>query len=120
MGLRLPPADYANNDLNLSDILTNGQRITGVVDWDEFGLGNRALDLTALAFDCEHAGDHGPAGRLFARAASVAGRDGPRCLVSYRALAHLACVRRDGQHGAVDPAAAVISATVARLRWAYG
>jgi hypothetical protein len=80
----------------------------------------RALDLIALAFDCEHAGDHGPAGHLFARAASVAGRDGLRCLVGYRALAHLACLRRDGQHGAADPVAAVISATLARLSRAYG
>ena len=41
-GLRLPPADYANNDLNLSNILADGATITGVVDWDEFGLGSRA------------------------------------------------------------------------------
>ena len=46
-GLRLPPADYAHNDLNLSNVLTDGERITGVVDWDEFGLGSRALDLVA-------------------------------------------------------------------------
>jgi aminoglycoside phosphotransferase (APT) family kinase protein len=50
-GLRLPPADYAHNDLNLSNILTDGALITGVVDWDEFGLGCRALDLVALALD---------------------------------------------------------------------
>jgi aminoglycoside phosphotransferase (APT) family kinase protein len=50
-GLRLPPVDYAHNDLNLSNVLTNGERITGVVDWDGFGLGSRALDLVALAFD---------------------------------------------------------------------
>ena len=84
-GLRLPPADYADNDLNLSNILTDGARITGVVDWDEFGLGSRALDLVVLALDCEEAGDHAAADRLLARAAEVAGDDGLRCLVSYRA-----------------------------------
>jgi phosphotransferase family enzyme len=63
-GLRLQPADYANNDLNLSNILTDGARITGVVDWDEFGLGSRALDLVVLALDCEEAGDHAAADRL--------------------------------------------------------
>jgi len=52
-GLRLPPVDFAHNDLNLSNVLSDGARITGVVDWDEFGLGSRALDLVALAFDCE-------------------------------------------------------------------
>jgi hypothetical protein len=41
-GLRLPAADYAHNDLNLPNVLTDGARITGVVDWDEFGLGSRA------------------------------------------------------------------------------
>lgn len=50
-GLRLPPVDYARNDLNLSDILTAGERVTGVVDRDEFGLGSRALDLIASAMD---------------------------------------------------------------------
>jgi aminoglycoside phosphotransferase (APT) family kinase protein len=89
-GLRLPPADYADNDLNLSNILTDGALITGVVDWDEFGLGSRALDLIALALDCERGGDHAVADRLLARAARVAGDDGLRCLVSYRAIARLA------------------------------
>jgi hypothetical protein len=40
-GLRPLAADYANNDLNVSNILTDGDQITGVVDWDEFGLGSR-------------------------------------------------------------------------------
>jgi aminoglycoside phosphotransferase (APT) family kinase protein len=69
-GLRLPPADYAHNDLNLSNVLTDGARITGVVDWDEFGLGSRALDLAALAVDCERRGDRAAADRLLARAAT--------------------------------------------------
>jgi aminoglycoside phosphotransferase (APT) family kinase protein len=89
-GLRLPPADYAHNDLNLSNILTGGRNITGVVDWDEFGLGSRALDLITLAFDCQRCGAHAAVGRLLARAASIAGRDGLRCLVAYRAIAWLA------------------------------
>jgi aminoglycoside phosphotransferase (APT) family kinase protein len=96
-GLRLPPADYAHNDLNLSNILTDGARITGVVDWDEFGLGSRALDLTALAVDCERGGDHATADRLLARAASVAGGDGLRCLVSYRVIGGLAAFTHERQ-----------------------
>jgi aminoglycoside phosphotransferase (APT) family kinase protein len=56
-GLRLPPADYTHNDLNLSNLLTDGARLTGVVDWDGFALGNRGLDLVALAMDCERFGD---------------------------------------------------------------
>jgi aminoglycoside phosphotransferase (APT) family kinase protein len=57
------------HDLNLSNILTDGAQITGVVDWDEFGLGSRALDLVALALDCERAGEHAAADRLRVRPA---------------------------------------------------
>jgi hypothetical protein len=96
-GLRLPAADYAHNDLNLSNVLTDGAQITGVVDWDEFGLGSRALDLVALAFDCERRGDRAAADRLLARAAQVAGGDGLRCLVSYRIIGGLAVFTHERQ-----------------------
>ena len=118
-GLRLPPADYTHNDLNPSNILTDGTRITGVVDWDEFGLGSRALDLVALAFDCERFGGHAAADRLLARAAQVAGGDGLRCLVSYRAIAWLAHSTREvAAYGESpeDSYCAAISGILDRLR----
>jgi aminoglycoside phosphotransferase (APT) family kinase protein len=118
-GLRLPPADYAHNDLNPSNILTDGSRITGVVDWDEFGLGSRALDLIALAFDCERFGGHAAAGRLLARAAEVAGGDGLRCLVSYRAIAWLAFSSHERQaygNSAADAYCAAVSGILDRLQ----
>jgi Ser/Thr protein kinase RdoA (MazF antagonist) len=118
-GLRLPPADYAHNDLNPSNILASGARITGVVDWDEFGLGSRALDLVALAVDCERAGGHAAADRLLARAAQVAGRDGLRCLVSYRAIASLAHTSRERQayrDSLSDEECAAFSAILDRLQ----
>jgi aminoglycoside phosphotransferase (APT) family kinase protein len=68
-----------------------------VVDWDEFGLGSRALDLVALALDCQQCGAQAAAGRLLVRAASAAGLAGLCCLVSYRALAGLAEDTREGQ-----------------------
>jgi aminoglycoside phosphotransferase (APT) family kinase protein len=113
-GLRLPPADFAHNDLNLSNILTDGEQITGVVDWDEFGLGSRALDLIVLALDCQERGAPAAAGRLLARAASAVGDSGVRCLVSYRALAALAEETREGQ----PPQATIqtISAVLDRLQ----
>jgi aminoglycoside phosphotransferase (APT) family kinase protein len=118
-GLRLPPADYAHNDLNSSNILTDGARITGVVDWDEFGLGSRALDLVVLAFDCERFGDHAVADRLLARAAQVAGSDGLRCLVSYRAiagLAHLTVEWRSYGKALADAECTEVSAILDRLQ----
>ena len=57
----------------------------------------RALDLVVLALDCEELGARAAADRLLARAAAVAGRDGLRCLVSYRALAGLAEGSREGE-----------------------
>jgi aminoglycoside phosphotransferase (APT) family kinase protein len=117
-GLRLPPADYANNDLNLSNILADGPRITGVVDWDEFALGSRALDLVALAIDCERGGDHAVADRLLARAAQVAGEDGLRCLVGYRAIALLAHSAREREaygDSLADAECAAVSAVLDRL-----
>lgn len=89
-GLRLPARDFTNNDLNLSNILSDGNHITGIVDWDEFGLGSRATDLVFLAFDCTRDGAGEMADRLLARAIDIAGYDGLRCLVSYRAIATLA------------------------------
>ena len=118
-GLRLPAPDYAHNDLNSSNILTDGTRITGVVDWDEFGLGSRALDLVVLAFDGERSGDHAAADRLLARAAQVAGRDGLRCLVSYRAiagLAHLTHEWRSYGPSLADASCAEVSAILDRLQ----
>jgi aminoglycoside phosphotransferase (APT) family kinase protein len=117
-GLRLPPADYAHNDLNLSNVLTDGTLITGVVDWDEFGLGSRALDLVALAVDSERRGDRSAADRLLARAAQVAGGDGLRCLVSYRAIAGLAVFTHErqayGDHLG-DEECSAVSAIIDRL-----
>jgi aminoglycoside phosphotransferase (APT) family kinase protein len=113
-GLRLPPADYAHNDLNLSNVLTDGSRITGVVDWDEFGLGSRALDLVVLAFDCERIGSRQSADHVLARAASVIGSDALRCMVSYRALAVLA-EPSEGQDPSAGTMAVVISAILDRL-----
>jgi Ser/Thr protein kinase RdoA (MazF antagonist) len=118
-GLRLPPADYAHNDLNASNILTDGTQITGVVDWDEFGLGSRALDLVVLAFDCERSGEHAAADRLLARAAQVVGDDGLRCLISYRAiagLAHLTFEWRSYGRSLADAECAEVSAILDRLQ----
>jgi aminoglycoside phosphotransferase (APT) family kinase protein len=114
-GLRLEPADFTSNDLNLSNVLSDGTRVTGMVDWDEFGLGSRALDLVALAFDCAQLGDRAGTDRLLDRAAVIAGRDGLRCLASYRAIAYLG----SGFEGYdLDPnvVARTFSAVIDRLR----
>lgn len=111
-GQRLPARDYANNDMNLSNILSDGAKITGVVDWDEFGLGSRAIDLVAIAFDCERTNDHGSAKILLEQAGSIAGRDGLRHLVSYRSIALLAARARTRRSLAIEPAVTLINRIV--------
>jgi hypothetical protein len=114
-GLRLAPTDFATNDLNMSNVLTDGIQITGVVDWDEFGLGSRALDLVALAFDCAQLGHWAAVDRLLGRALSIVGPDGLRCLVSYRAIA---CLGAGFEGYDLDPTvvAVTFSAVIDRLQ----
>lgn len=50
-GHRLPAADLVHGDLNLTNVLAEHGVITGVVDWDDLGVGCRAVDLAGLLFD---------------------------------------------------------------------
>jgi aminoglycoside phosphotransferase len=107
---RLPPVDFAHNDLNLSNVLERDGSITGVVDWDEFGLNSRATDLVALAFDCELLGERAGADRLLAKIDEVVAEDGLRLLVSYRVISHVAArARRRDEGGAQESARAAAS-----------
>jgi hypothetical protein len=95
-GHRLEARDFAHNDLNLTNVLADGATITGVVDWDEFGLNSRAADLAALAFDCVRIGDGPAAEALVSRIVEIAGEPGLRCLVAYRLIGHVASRARRG------------------------
>jgi hypothetical protein len=107
-GHRLHGGDFAHNDLNLSNVLSDGVAITGIVDWDEFGLNSRATDLIALAFDCRRREQDGisvPTGAtrtLLEQAQATTGDAGVRCLVSYRIIAHLAALARRGEIAQTD------------------
>jgi Ser/Thr protein kinase RdoA (MazF antagonist) len=114
-GYRLAATDFVSNDLNLSNVLSDGVMITGVIDWDEFGLNSRAADLTALAFDCERLGDGDAADLLFARVVSIAGAEGLRCLVGCRVIGLLAALVRRGELGGVDTSVAVATRVLDRL-----
>ncbi|MDG6105484.1 phosphotransferase [Dactylosporangium aurantiacum] len=47
-----PPAhDYVHLDLNLGNVLTDGGRITGLVDLENLGVGSRAVDAARLAYE---------------------------------------------------------------------
>jgi hypothetical protein len=101
-------------------------------DWDQVWVdapracaaaGPLCVHLIALAVDCERFGDHAAADRLLARAAQVAGGDGRRCLVSYRAIAWLAFSTHEWQadgDSAEDTYCAAVSAILDRLQAAGG
>jgi hypothetical protein len=67
---------------------------------------------------CERAGDHAAADRLLGRATWVAGSDGLRCLISYRAIGGLAVFAHERQaYGSSlgDEGCAAVSAVLDRL-----
>jgi aminoglycoside phosphotransferase (APT) family kinase protein len=114
-GYRLPARDFAHNDLNLTNVLTDGERITGVVDWDEFGLNTRAVDLAAIAFDLERLAlaDESTVEDVLGRIVGVSGEDGARCAVTYRAIALVAALARRGEP--VEAASAATNRILDRL-----
>ena len=42
--------DLVHGDLSLGNVLVVGEQVTGIVDWDAAGCGDRALDLSKLLF----------------------------------------------------------------------
>ena len=104
-GYCLPVGDIVHGDLNLSNVLVHDGRITGVVDWDDIGVGSCATDLAGLLFDwhrLQFTGDHAPSAadggaRLVRRIVEIAGADGLRCLITYGAIARLALSAQRGE-----------------------
>ncbi|HEX6675156.1 MAG TPA: aminoglycoside phosphotransferase family protein [Actinomycetes bacterium] len=103
-GHRLPTADLVHGDLGPANVLADGGVISGVVDWDDVGLGSRATDLAGLLFGWHRlrlAG--GPAlapdggERLVRRIVAVAGEAGLRCTVAYGAVARLGLAAQRGE-----------------------
>ena len=92
-GLELETSDFVHHDLNLSNVLAVGGRITGVVDWEGGGFGSRAVDLGCLLFEWERlrlagAPDLPPDGadRILARFEAAGGEAALRLAVAYRAV----------------------------------
>ena len=95
-GHRLPGGDLVHGDLNLTNVLASNGVITGVVDWDDLGVGCRAVDHAGLLLDWHRlhlagAQELAPDGaeRLVHRIIEIAGEQGLRCVVAYGAVARL-------------------------------
>lgn len=91
----LPGEDYHTLDLNLSNILVDGGRLSGIIDLDNVGAGDRVVDVAWLAF--AHAqpdvlarpGSRDTITRLVAHARGLGGEARWRRAVAYGAVAHL-------------------------------
>lgn len=108
-GHRLPTQDIVHGDLNITNVLVNQGEISGVVDWDDMGLGSRAVDLTGLLFDWQRlqladepglvsSGDE----RLTRRIVEMVGDKGLRCTIAYAAIARLALTAQRGEREALE------------------
>jgi aminoglycoside phosphotransferase (APT) family kinase protein len=40
--------DLVHGDMGINQVLFQGQKVTGVIDWDQVGYGDRAIDLVSL------------------------------------------------------------------------
>jgi thiamine kinase-like enzyme len=47
-GKMLPKTDIVHGDMNISQVLFAGEAVSGVLDWDQAGYGDRTIDLVGL------------------------------------------------------------------------
>jgi aminoglycoside phosphotransferase (APT) family kinase protein len=47
-GKVLSKNDLVHGDMGINQVLFQGQKVTGVIDWDQVGYGDRAIDLVSL------------------------------------------------------------------------
>lgn len=92
--------DIVHGDLGLDNVLVEGDRISGIVDWDAAGCGDRVLDLAKLLFYSY--GNRSVQARLHDRMLQLSGRDGVHVYLTYTILAQLDWSIRHHSQGAVD------------------
>ncbi len=87
-GKALGNADLVHGDLNISQVLATGDKITAVLDWDQVGYGDRAMDLVALWYSLIDQ----PAARdqVFAAMTKVTDPESIKIFAAYKMLALVA------------------------------
>ena len=117
-GHRLPAGDVVHHDLSLGNVLARDDAITGVVDWDDAGIGSRATDLASLLFEWHRLlldGQEAARGgdeKIASRIAAIAGDDGLRCVIAYAAIDRLALTARRGDTAGTEAWRQVTSAVL--------
>jgi Phosphotransferase enzyme family len=108
-GHRLAAGDLVHGDLNLTNVLAEHGVVSGVVDWDDVGVGCRTTDLAGLLFEWYRLRLAGEAAlapdgaeRLVRRIVQIAGDQGLRCVVAYGAVARLGLAAQRNQSDALQ------------------
>jgi aminoglycoside phosphotransferase (APT) family kinase protein len=84
---RLRHDDIVHGDLGPDNVLVVGERVSGIVDWDAAGSGDRSLDLSKLLFYTYD--DAAIRADLSARIIAISGRPALDIFLAYNILAQL-------------------------------
>jgi hypothetical protein len=112
--------DFVHLDLNFTNVLAVGDRLTGIVDLDHLGPGDdRSVDLVSLLFhylqlryERGHPPPAGAADRIRREVLEISGEPGWRQAVAFRAVSDLAWTGRDGRRVPPEPTLAAICALI--------
>jgi len=87
-GKALGNSDLVHGDLGISQVMAQGDNISAVLDWDQVGYGDRAMDLVGLWYSLMDA----PAARdqVYAALLTVADRESIKIFAAYKMLAMVA------------------------------
>ena len=98
-----PRTDWTHLDLNFGNLLVQDGALSGIVDTDHLGFGDRTVDLATLAFEYERAAfaggvtaDAEVVGRLRDVAKGISGEAGWRLAVAYCTVSSLGWVGSGG------------------------
>jgi hypothetical protein len=110
-----PRHDFVHIDLGLGNVLVDADRITGIIDTENFGIGDRTVDAARLAFEAFQQNQRGVVGRapdgltrLVAYGRGCGGESGWRYAVAHEILSRLGW--RSEHVQVVDPATLVDTA----------
>ncbi len=112
--------DLVHGDLAISNVLVVGDVVTGTVDWDAAGCGDRALDLSKLLFYSYENGNGAIRAPLWERIVTISGRDTLVVLLVYNILAQLDWDIRHHTQAAVDARVAMAELILADVRRLLG
>lgn len=100
--------DFVHGDLNLGNVMIQDGLMTGVIDLEHLGVGDRTVDIARLAFEWQRqllAGANGLAGkgleRLMEAGHAIGGEPGWRIAIAYEIISRIGwhCDNRKG----IDP-----------------